>query len=52
MFFIEKIFADCLLVPPKDATPPNFAEKTFSNSHKASKIFSLEMLYGITANNF
>ena len=30
---------------PKDATPPNFAEKTFANSHKtakSAKVFSLE----------
>ena len=30
---------------PKDATPPNFAEKTFVNSHKTAKftkVFSLE----------
>ena len=33
------------LAMPKDATSPNFAEKTFANSHKASKfvkVFSLE----------
>ena len=38
-------FADCLLVLPKDVTCPNFAEKTFANSHKTSKfanVFSLE----------
>ena len=30
---------------PKDATPPNFAEKTFANRHKTTKfakVFSLE----------
>ena len=37
---------------PKDATPPNFAEKTFANRHKTvkfAKVFSLESfpLYGI-----
>ena len=37
---------------PKDATPPNFTEKTFANSHKTTKfakVFSLEsfQLYGI-----
>ena len=37
---------------PKDATPPNFAEKTFENSHKSAKfakVFFLEsfLLYGI-----
>ena len=37
---------------PKDATPPNFAEKTFTNCHKTAKfakVFSLESfpLYGI-----
>ena len=36
---------------PKDATPPNFAEKTFADSHKSAKfakVFSLESfpLYG------
>ena len=39
---------------PKDATPSNFAEKTFANSHKTAKfakVFSLESfpLYGIHA---
>jgi len=32
-----KTVTDCSLVPPKDATPPNFVEKTFTNSHKTSK---------------
>ena len=37
---------------PKDATPPNFVEKTFTNGHKTAKfakVFSLESfpLYGI-----
>ena len=54
--FVEKTFADCSLVLPivplEDATPSNFAEKTFANSHKTSKfvkVFSLESfpLYGI-----
>ena len=49
--FVEKTFADCSLLPPKDATPPNFAEKTFVNSHKTSKftkVLSLKSfpLYG------
>ena len=49
--FADKTFADCPLVPPKDATPPNFTEKTFTNSHKTvkfAKVFSLESftLYG------
>ena len=33
---------------PKDATPPNFAEKTFTNSHKTAKfaeVFSLESFH-------
>ena len=39
----------------KDATPPNFAEKTFMNNHKTTKfakVFSLENfpLYGIIHN--
>ena len=50
--FTEKTFTDCSLVPPKDATPLNFAEKTFAISHKTSKfvkVFSLEsfQLYSI-----
>ena len=28
---------------PKDATLPNFVEKTFANSHKTAKVFSLEI---------
>ena len=37
---------------PKDATPPNFMEKTFANCHKTTKfakVFSLESfpLYGM-----
>ena len=37
---------------PKDATPPNFVEKTFVNSYKSvkfMKVFSLKsfLLYGI-----
>ena len=35
--FAEKTFADYLLMPPKDATPPNFMEKNFANSHKTMK---------------
>ena len=33
---------------PKDTTPPNFTEKTFTNSHKTAKVFSLKSfpLYG------
>ena len=44
---------DCSLVlPPKDTTSPNFTEKTFANSYKASKfakVFSLKsfLLCGI-----
>ena len=50
--FEEKTFIDCLLVPLMDTMPPNFAEKTFVNSHKVSKfakVFSLEsfLLYSI-----
>ena len=50
--FAEKPFVDCSLVSPaKDTTPPNFAEKTFTNSYKTSKfaqVFSLKsfLLYG------
>ena len=32
--FTDKTFAYCLLVPPKDATPSNFTEKTFTNSQQ------------------
>ena len=35
--FAVKTFTDYSLVLPKDATLPNFAEKTFTNSHKTSK---------------
>ena len=43
---------DCSLMPPKDATLPNFLEKIFVNSHKTTKfvkIFSLEsfLLYTV-----
>ena len=43
---------DCSLLPPKDATPTNFAEKTFANIHKTSifvTIFFLDsfLLYGV-----
>ena len=41
IFFAEKTFVDCSLVPPKDATPPNFTKKTFANSHKTSKFVNL-----------
>ena len=48
------IFAEKFLwiAAPMDAMPPNFAEKTFVNSHKTAKlmkVFSLEIcpLYGI-----
>ena len=43
--FVEKTFVDCLLVLPKHATSPNFAETTFTNSHKLLKfvkVFSLK----------
>ena len=35
--FAEKTFADCLLMLQTDTTPPNFVEKTFTNSHKTSQ---------------
>ena len=52
--FAEKTFADCSLAVPKNTTPPNFVEKTFSNSHKIAKftkVLSLKSfpLYGIRA---
>ena len=51
--FMEKTFAGCSLVPPKqDAMPPNFAEKTFPNSRYTNfmKVFLLESfpLYSIS----
>ena len=47
----EKFCGLLTFAVPKDATPPNFAEKTFSDSHKTPKfanVFSLESftLYG------
>lgn len=30
--FVEDTFVDCLLVPSKDAMPPNFVEKNFANT--------------------
>ena len=49
--FSQKTSADCSLVPPKDAMPPNLAKTTSVNSYKTSnfaKVFSLESfpLYG------
>ena len=35
--YVEKTFTDCSAVLPMDATPTNFREKTFANSHKPSK---------------
>ena len=44
---MEKNFIGCSLVlPPKEAIPPNFAKKTYVNSYNTSnlaKIFSLEI---------
>ena len=47
--FVEKTFVDFSLVPPKDTTPPNFAERTFPNRYKTLELFSLKSfpLYGI-----
>ena len=36
---------------PKDGTPPNFVETTFANSHKTTKVFSLES-FGYTVHVF
>ena len=53
MIFAKKTtFVDCSLVLPKDATPLNFEEETFVNSHKTLKftrVFSLEsfLLYSL-----
>ena len=50
--FAEKILRIAHFCIAKGATPPNFVEKTFTNSHrtaKFAKVFSLESfpLYGI-----
>ena len=42
--FEEKTLAHCLLVSPKVATPPNFQEKTFANSHKTLKFVKFSSL--------
>ena len=47
------IFAKTTFAVPKDASPPNFAEKTFAYSHKTVKfvtVFFLKSfpLYSIT----
>ena len=52
--FTEQTFTDCSLMPPKNATPPNFVKKTFMDTHKTTKFtknFSLESfpLYGTVA---
>ena len=49
--FAEKTHGLLAFATPKDVTPPNFAEKTFANSHKNTKfvkVFFLEsfLLYG------
>ena len=37
--FREENFHELLTFAiPKDATPPNFVEKTFANSHKNAKV--------------
>ena len=35
--YADKTSADCSLVPPKDAMPPKFVEKTFTKSNKPQK---------------
>ena len=51
--FYEENFCGLLaFTAPMDATPPNFTDKTFTNTHKTAKfmkVFSLESfpLYGI-----
>ena len=42
MMWGEKTFADCSLVLPTDAMPPNFVVKSFKKTSKFMKIFSLE----------
>ena len=42
---------DCLIVSPKDATPPNVAKETFVNFNRISKvylciIFNIELCLG------
>ena len=51
-FSQKKLSRIAAFAAQKDAMPPNFAEKTFANSHKTAKftkLFSLESfpLYGI-----
>ena len=48
--FADETFADFSLVPPKDAIPPSFMEKTFVNSHKTVgfspwKVFHYTIFY-------
>ena len=45
----NKIFVDCWLVQPNNVTLPNFAEKTFANSHKTSKLVKVFSLKGFPA---
>ena len=40
----RKLFTDCSLVMPKNATPSNFMEKTFVNCRKTSKFANVLFL--------
>ena len=46
-FYRENFCGLLTCAVPKDATPPNFAEKTFANSHKSFSLKSFP-LYGIS----
>ena len=49
----EQTFADCSLVPPKDATPPNFMKNTFADSHKTLKFVKVPQKFpAIWQSNF
>ena len=55
-FHGEKFHGLLALAAPKDTTPPNFAEKTFANSHKTVKFAKVSPsksfpLYGILDRN-
>ena len=52
--FSEKTFAGCTLVPPKDPTPPNFAEKLARIAIKPrffppSKVYRYTVYIGVEA---
>ena len=46
VIFAEKTHADCSLLPRQDATPPNFAEKNLTKSHKTANLQMLAVFPG------